>query len=307
MSSGLASLDMGLEVVEGFSRPNWRLINDFVEQNVPSHERTAAWDFIAEAWLAQLTRDLGGTCRVSRSENFFCLSDVEPKTVESILSYAESVLRIVRAVLRDAAWTGYEGRHVLLVFSDPEDYFGYISYFYPEGSHTLTSGVFLGDGYAHIALPYANAWSTEHVLVHELVHNLLCHLAIPSWLNEGLAMIIERRLLRQPFPIDQELVGLHAGHWNEQNIQSFWAGISFDQPGQAQLSYSLAEILVSLLREKGTDFSNFILNADWNDAGQDSALKCLDVDLGDLAAGFLGKGNWRPRRKAIAELLGRQQ
>ena len=149
--------------------------------------------------------------------------------------------------------------------------------------------------------------SAEHVLVHELVHNLLCHLRIPLWLNEGLAIIIERRIVRRPFLIDSELVERHALHWNKKNIQAFWAGKSFDVPGdESELSYSLAEILVNLLSEKGRQFIAFISNADWRDGGQDAAVNVLDSDLGEVLAGFLGAGNWRPQRRAIAECLNKQ-
>jgi hypothetical protein len=295
---------MGFEMVEGFSRPDWGTIRRFIDANISAGDFDIAWNCVAERWLEQLSQDMGRECRVGRSQNFLCLSDLEEKTTQSVLSYSESVVGVIRETLREAAWTGYHGKHVLLLFADQDDYFAYISYYYGDGSHALSGGVFLGDGYCHIALPYANALTAEHALVHELVHNLLFHLAIPAWLNEGLAMVIERRVLRQPFPVDQDLVERHAGFWNEKNIQFFWAGTSFDEPGDSnELSYSLAEIFVVLLSEKAGDFIPFILSADWHDAGQDAALKCLGLDLGEFAAGFLGPGNWRPQRKAISNLL----
>jgi hypothetical protein len=53
-------------------------------------------------------------------------------------------------------------------------------------------------------------------------------------------------------------------------------------------------------------FVEFIKAADWRDAGQDAALNFLEQDLGEVLGGFLGPGNWRPQRKAIAGyLLGR--
>jgi hypothetical protein len=251
---------------------------------------------------------LGGGSRIRRSLNFLCLSDLDEETTRSVLSYAESVIGIIRDSLRGAAWTGYHGKHVLLVFSDPDDYYAYVSYYCAEGSHPLSGGVFIRDGYAHVALPHCDARSAEHVLIHELVHNLLCHLRVPPWLNEGLAMEIERRVQRHPFPVDQELVGRHAGHWDEKNIQAFWAGTTFDEPGESfELSYSLAEIFVVLLAERGAGFINFIMNADWRDAGQDAALNCMGTDLGELAAGFLGPGNWRPQRKAISDYWRRKK
>ena len=69
------------------------------------------------------------------------------------------------------------------------------------------------------------------------------------------------------------------------------------------MSYSLGEILVNLLSEKWTDIPEFVKAADWRDGGQDAALSLLNKDLGEVMGGFLGEGNWRPQRKAIAEYL----
>lgn len=71
--------------------------------------------------------------------------------------------------------------------------------------------------------------------------------------------------------------------------------------GGYELSYSLGEIFVTVLSEKKGDFIGFISNADWRDGGQDAALRFLNLDLGEVAAGFLGPGNWRPQRKAVSE------
>lgn len=293
---------MGFEVVEGFSRPNWKTIRSFIEGRFSSDQKGDAWSGAAELWLAQLAHDLGGASHVYASENFLCLSDLPRETARSVLSYAESVRGIIRGVLGQAAWSGYSGKHVLLVFSDQDDYFTYISYFYGDGAHAMSSGIFIRTGYAHIALPYSGAWSTEHVLPHEMTHNLLCHLPIPVWLNEGLAVTIENRVSRHGLRLDQELIERHRSFWAENNIQEFWSGASFQVPGDSiELSYSLAEVFVNLLSEKGSGFVSFIASANWRDAGQDAALNTLNLDLGELAAGFLGPGSWRPQRKVIAE------
>lgn len=298
----LSQLDMGFEISERFSRPNWKAISAFVKTNISKEDYPTVWRIIPEKWLEQMAKDLGGASRVYRSDNFLCLSDVTPEITRTLLAYAESVLGTIRGSLKEAAWTGFYGKHVLLLFSDLDDYFAYISFYYPEGSHALSSGVFLRQGYAHIALPYENTLSAEHVLVHELVHNLLSRLPIPLWLNEGLAVVIEGRVSRFPFRVDADMVDRHGRHWSEENIQAFWAGKSFNVPGEeSELSYSLAPILVTLLSEKGGDFITFIRNADWRDAGQEAALTILDRDLGDVAGEFLGPGNWRPQRKAIVE------
>ena len=217
----LSGLDMAFEEVEGFSRPDWKLIHEFVRTHVPKDDLSTAWDYIVARWLEQLATDLGGVCHVRQSHNFYCFSDLDEETTRTLLAYAEFVVETIRASLGSAAWTGYHGKHVLLLFSDPDDYFAYVSYYHADGRHILSSGVFIRKGYAHIALPYVNTFSAQHVLVHELTHNLLCHLRIPLWLNEGLAVLIERTVARQPFIIDRELADRHRTHWNEINIQTF--------------------------------------------------------------------------------------
>ena len=246
----LAELDLGFEFSEGFSRPNWGAIRTFIQQRVSAEDRAAAWDFAARTWLHQLSRELGGEARVYDSPRFLCVSDLGSATTQTLLAYAESVLTAIRDRLRTAAWTGCRGRHVLLLFADQEDYYAYISFYHHDGLNPLTGGVFLGRGYAHVALPFVSARSAEHTIVHELVHNLLAHLRLPLWLNEGLAVVIERTTQRQPFLLDQDLVDRHTQHWNERSIQTFWAGTSFELPGDSnELSYRLAEVLVTLLSE----------------------------------------------------------
>jgi hypothetical protein len=101
-----------------------------------------------------------------------------------------------------------------------------------------------------------------------------------------------------------ELAERHFAFWTESNIQSFWAGTSFYQPGDANaLSYSLAEVLLKLLTER-TDrnaFRAFLQSSRQDDAGQTASLDILGVDLGEIAGRFLGEGSWRPRRRAMIE------
>jgi hypothetical protein len=220
----LTELDMGFETVEGFSRPNWKTIYDFVKTHVPSDDLSAMWNYIVAKWLEELAADLGGDSRLRKSQNFYCLSDLDAKTTRTLINYAEFVVETIRGSLAKAAWSGYHGKHVLLLFSDPDDYYAYISYFYRERTHILSGGVFIRRGYAHIALPFFDTLSAQHTLAHELTHNLLCHLPIPVWLNEGLAVVVEGLVTRRGFVLDGDLVDRHRNHWNETNIQFVLGG-----------------------------------------------------------------------------------
>ena len=303
----LRKLDMGFSVVEGFSRPDWKAIQQFIKDNVAKDDLQETWRYITTTWLKELAGDLGGNSRVYQSHSFSCLSDLESDTTRKLLDYAEAVVGVIRSGLKEAAWTGFNGKHVLLFFSEPDDYYSYISYFHGDGSHVLSWGVFTRKGYAHIALPYFDTGSAQRVLVHELCHNLVCHLPIPLWLNEGIATVVQTKMANRPFMIDYELADRHRAHWNETNIYTFWSGKSFNIPGDdSELSYSLGQIMVTLLSEE-SDFIEFVKNANWRDAGQDASQNILGKDLGEIVGGFLGPGKWRPQRKAIAEQLNAKQ
>ena len=150
-------------------------------------------------------------------------------------------------------------------------------------------------------MPYHDERSIRRVLVHELVHNSVVHLRLPLWLNEGLAVVLDRAaaVWRQTI-LDHDLRDRHLAYWNAENIQKFWSGVSFGDPGDSnELSYSLAEIVVNLLVGQSKEFGAFLKQAHWDDAGQTAALDVLGADLGQTAGTFLGDGNWRPNRKAM--------
>src|SRR5947207_11694369 len=125
-ATDLSDLDMGFRMVEAFSRPDWNLIHEYInKQAVPEWDLKKAWTYVAERWLERLAKDLGGTYGIHRSRSFLCLSDLEREDRESLLIFAERTLSIIRNLLGPAAWTGYEGSHVLLIFSEEDDYYSY--------------------------------------------------------------------------------------------------------------------------------------------------------------------------------------
>ena len=167
----------------------------------------------------------------------------------------------------------------------------------------MTGGCLIHKDYVHIAAPY-KSYGLRQTLADELTHNCVVHLKLPTWLNEGLAQLFQRSLATVHRPLlDYDLKERHLAFWNAQNIQEFWSGTSFQRPGDSnELSYSLAEIMLTLLLEQRGDWSAFLKQAQWDDAGQTAALDCLGADLGEVMSTFLGEGDWRPRRKAMVAL-----
>jgi len=292
------------ESEHGYSYPDWEKVWQQVNARIPRSSWNAVYRRLARQWVSQLCEDLGGDYRGYESERFLLMCAEGRKVSETLLQYSENAQAAIAGQIGKLNDREVFGKQVLLVFSEDDDYFTYISHFYPDGTHNLSSGVFIYAGYGHVALPFRFAFSAKAVLIHELVHNSLFHLPIPTWLNEGLAQRIERHLGNRGFVLDGELAHRHREFWNAENIQRFWAGFSFGEPGDSsQLSYSLGEILVELLAGNYAAFIDFVSEADWRDAGQDAAVRIVDKDLGAVMEGFLGSGDWRPNRKKLSDLF----
>jgi hypothetical protein len=301
----LSQLDGAFSFEEGYSRPDWPLISKTIQQQVTgSVDLETAWNEVARQWVCQLQSNLGGIYRVKESRRFILLAGLEDREAdENILSFVERTLEQIITQLRDAAWNTGHGKHVILLFTEDDDYYQYVSYFHRDGFHPTSGGCLLSRGYVHVAAPY-EPFRIRQMLAHELTHNCLVHLPLPLWLNEAIAILFERAVATSRLPVlDHDQRERHLACWNPANIQEFWSGVSFRKPGDSNhLSYSLAEIALNLLQEQKGDWIEFLKRAHWSDAGQTAAIDCLGIDLGNVMSTFLGEGNWRPSRKAMKAL-----
>ncbi|MBU6402954.1 MAG: hypothetical protein KGS61_21750 [Verrucomicrobia bacterium] len=287
---------------DGFQRPNWDRIRALAAA-VPPECLDAAWSEVATQWVQRLRADLGGRYHVAQSGRFLLLSELEPGTVHELIGVAARTLDLVQQVLGESERPPGWGKRVILLFTELDDYYQYVSYFCRDGTNPASGGMLIRKDYIHVAAPYEDGRYIRQTLAHELTHAAVVQLPLPRWLNEGLAVTVQKRIAKSGVPaLDADLRDEHVAFWNEDRIQSFWAGTSFYEPGESnKLSYSLAEILVSLLSADPEKFVNFVRSAQATDAGQTAALDVLGVSLGDTVATFLGEGNWRPVRKAIVD------
>lgn len=302
-SPDMDGLELDFEEENGLSHPNWR---DMYQRVTARRDKKEWWDIyheLAKQWLLRLKADLGGYYHVYESENFLVLSAEGSTATRTIIGYAESSLAVLERYCQGLLAKDTYGKRVLLIFTDQDDYYAYVSHFHTEGSHSLSAGMMLSRGYMHIAFPFTWIYSARRIITHELVHNCIAHLRIPSWLHEGMAQKLERLVMNtQGFALDHELAMQHRACWTEQNIEEFWAGVSFYVGDERnKLSYSLAEILTEFLSGDWKAFLEFVSEADYRDSGQDASLRILNRCLGETISQFLGPGNWRPQRKAIAE------
>lgn len=309
----------------GFHRADWRAIDRWLGTNINSMDIEAAYNEAALFWVTKLRDDLGGNYFVLQSSQTILLCDRPDTQARWLLNYSGQVATTIKQVLGQIAWAGALGHDVILLFSDEDDYYQYLSHHCPDGEQASSGGVCIHSGYTHIAMPWYDQLDTAaNTIVHELTHDCLAHLPLPLWLNEGIAVTVQKAIAPPEFGTTQsddsrlstaimnwrppimwdELAERHFAFWTEENIQTFWAGTSFYIPGDSnELSYSLAEVFVKLISERSAagDFQALLQAAHHDDAGQTAMLDILDTNLADIAGIFLGEGNWRPVRKAMVQ------
>jgi hypothetical protein len=287
-------------IVNGVCRPDWEAISRVVE-SLSQADWSLAWAGVARQWVNNLSREAGEAYRVFETDNFLIMTSAPDRIAQDACKSYESALKQIVSSLQPAAATP-SFKQVVLMFADLDQYYGYIAQFYPEGEHPMSGGVCLTEsGYVHFAFPTLDYSSYRTVLVHELTHGCLAHLPIPVWLNEGLAMQMEQAICgTQVFTMDADKLERHFAHWNAMSIQDFWTGESWNIPGDSfELSYNLAQVI---WRKLQTDFASsreqvigFVASASAEDAGEAAFQSLFNRSLEQVVAGFLGKGDWKPK------------
>lgn len=290
----LGEIEGALIEEKEFPRPQWKIIHSWVKEHIAEENLHIAWQEISFNWVCNLKLHLGADYSVYQSPNFILLTSRGLNESKTILRTSELAVQFLVKWLGSIAEKKGYGKHVVLDFTSIENYYDYVSYFYPPGSPLIASGgVFLRGGYQHIALPPSR--QVQDTLIHELAHNRLAHLPLPTWLNEGIAVTMERKIGgKKHGRIDRDLHKKHRDYWSRKTISAFWTGQSFnDIDGEIiHLSYSLADTLVDLLVQEFPNFLEFVSEANREDASQSALQKYFGINLSDLISTFLGPGDW---------------
>ena len=209
----------------GFHRADWDTVQRWIDANVPSADAEAAWDEAVLLWATKLRDDLGGDYFVLQSRQTILLCDQPLETARWVLNYAGRAATTIKEILGSTAWCGAFGKDLLLLFADDDDYYQYLSYHSPDGEQAASGGVCIHYGCTHIALPWTIQTTAANTIIHELTHDCLAHLPLPVWLNEGIAITLDKAIAPQGFGrapmISSELAERHFALWTEANIQTF--------------------------------------------------------------------------------------
>jgi tetratricopeptide (TPR) repeat protein len=162
------------------------------------------------------------------------------------------------------------------------------------------------EGYPHFVA--RSGGGLEATIVHELTHACLASLRLPLWVEEGVTQLVEQEVEGEPGPLAEprRLLRLR-GYWRRKGLHDFWHGAGFRRAGRAQpASYNLALVLAHKLLERDRDlYRRFLLAARREDCGDSALREVFHLAAGDLAASFLGEGDWKPVPGTGPELAAR--
>ncbi|GAA6133733.1 hypothetical protein NBRC116188_05220 [Oceaniserpentilla sp. 4NH20-0058] len=277
-------------------KPDWNQVALNLEEKNDEESLNGRWALECHKWLKVVADHFGGDYTIKESDNFFIMSNESDRYVNVFSIFLERTLdRILKALDEIASDEGY-GKHAVMIFKNIDHYYEYVNLFYPdEGEFGLSSGMYINDGYGHFAFPSQDISYSEPIAVHEMTHACLSHLSIPTWLNEGLAVVMEDVLAGNSLFLDNEIMARHNRYWNSQTINDFWSGDAFygSDDGQ-ELSYNLAHILVKKMSSDYDSFKNFVNHASYEDAGEKACKSNLGYSLHSFVGSFLGDGDWIP-------------
>ncbi|MBA4017791.1 MAG: hypothetical protein C0483_11505 [Pirellula sp.] len=296
-----------MEWREELPRPNWDLVERHLETIRPEDEKIAAWNDAVTQWLDQLCDTCPDYAWVE-SKFFYVFGPREGSVVRSASRQAESYYHDIYMTMPHFAELQSPGKLAVLIWGNDDDYYRYVSDFYGEGTFGMSGGMYLSAGYPHIAVHTFVGHSLGPTLAHELTHAVLGGHKLPLWIEEGLAQMFEVSIGGgYGLLLDPKQAKKHRRYWRMRGLGTFWFGEGFSAAGGVQsLCYQLAVVMLHLLvsehqprwfgfvRGRQERFVEFLRHAQVEDAGQASAEEHLGFGLEELAARFLGPGDWRP-------------
>lgn len=298
------SIRDNLHMSNGLPVLNWQKFQEWLGAINDPVQKQQAMQAGHRAWLLFMRQAIGPHCFLYESDCAWVLATMEPNVLIASARFIASTKARIQNLLGEMARFPAGTKSILLVFDDDQTYKHYHSIYNPQSDPLhQSSGMFFDIASCpHFVVKRADLLQVEPVITHELVHNALQWLDIPLWLNEGLAVSVERRLHRTyaDFSGLGNLEENLQAYWHARNIQEFWAGASFhDHDEVARLSYELAHVLVeNMANGQEKSFSRFVCTAQRQDAGALAAHRELALDLGAAVCTLLGYPpgqEWAPR------------
>jgi hypothetical protein len=280
-----------ISIENGFPYVDWSAVESWVTKFPSNETQGRAWSMCERAWLLHLRAALGPSYRLSEAGDAMLISSLDPNVARATLEFMNLTLRRIVHALNGVAAVPESANDILIVFDDHDGYYKYVSHYYPEqGEFAASGGMYLHSGCSHFVTVKSDMYVIEPVIVHEMTHSCVAHLPLPAWLNEGIAVNMERRLGYPGSSLytAREMHRKHLEFWGESEIQEFWSGKSFLRADEGNtLSYDLARIIVEQMAKDWEAFRDFVLAADRADAGSAAAHEHLELGLEECVCAIL--------------------
>jgi hypothetical protein len=296
------TLDFGATILDGhgFPIPDWKAVNEWTD--TAGIDNAAARNLARRAWLLHLRDATGGGLHVAQSREAMVLSSFDDHVARAAANYVSDVRGRILKLLDGIAEFPARERSVMLVFDNREDYYRYVANYYPaDGEFAFSGGMFINAGCPHFVGEKDDLSVLEPMIAHEMTHNAVAHLALPMWLDEGIAVNTENRLTFRPANYQDAIdkINKHRDYWTPERVQEFWSGRSFLRTDEGnELSYDMARHIVDLVARDWDAFRRFARAARREDGGAAAAREVLGLELGHLAATAIGleeQKEWEPR------------
>ena len=189
-------------LVEGHGAPilDWVALERWAGGNLEAIERGR------RAWLLHFRDSMPPPAHLHETRDAWVLSPFQPSTARRAASYVAATRERIAKLLSGIARFPAGARSILVVFNNLDEYYEYVSNYYPDtGEFAFSGGMFIDRGCPHFVTVVSPLSDLEPVIAHEMTHSALAHLSLPLWLDEGIAVTTEhqvsvsRRTRRRPW------------------------------------------------------------------------------------------------------------
>lgn len=309
----LHDVDLDLERIigavkreEGYPRIDWSVVQQAAAHFDKHPALDQIWTELASQWLELLGNHLGDRYRIFESQHVLLLSAQPSDEARRFLEVADAAYARLQDLIAPSKEALGCGKHVIFMPLGNDAYYDYVSFYHPDedSNRGASAGMHIGRGYKHTVICGHATGAYLRTMAHELAHNMVSHLPLPLWLNEGLAQRAEDMIgeFRGPL-IGRRGARLQTRYWSRFGLDPFWTGKSFFKRSSQRLSYQLSNILFRNLtshRSRRKNVRTFLATAHRRDAGQAACLECFGCPLSTLVEEFLGEGDWDPHLETSA-------
>ncbi len=240
----------------GVPHLQWKKVNDCLADKT-KREKIINYTSIIKDWLSLLSVELDINNEIYESKEIIYYTYFEKKIAEQRFGIIDKIRTGIIDLLGNIVPDSYIGKNLIIEFADDEDYYKYISFFYPKNKGNkieispFSAGCMLNKGYMHIALNHFAKGDLSRIIAHEFTHLFLAYYNLPSWINEGIATNCETifgnsyafrsqvNMYNQP-----EMIEEHLKYWNKKKFNEFILGKTIKNYKTANLAYSLSYLMV---------------------------------------------------------------